>query len=147
MTRSAKTARSIKKIGRISEDTRRGIRRAFYLLGRDLAKAAKQSIIRGPKTGRLYRIKGRKNRHRASAPGEAPANLSGNLQKSIDFVVRGSNQMTFGAGNELVDYAGHLELDTKNIEGRQYLIKAIEDNERKAEQHFSSGIKSELNRK
>lgn len=147
MTKSTKTAKSIKKIGSIPEDTRRGIRRSFYLLGRDLAKDAKQSIVKGPKTGKLYRIKGRKNRHRASAPGEPPANLSGDLQKSIDFVVQGSSQMTFGAGNSLVDYAGFVELGTKNMEERTFLIRSIEDNERNAEKHFTSGIKAELNRK
>ena len=39
--------------------TRRGIRQGFFRLGKDLVKDAKQLIIKGPKTGRLYRIPGR----------------------------------------------------------------------------------------
>jgi len=137
-------AKSIAKIGTIDEDTRRGIRRSFHLLGKDLARTAKQSIIKGPKTGKLYRIKGRKNRHRASAPGEAPANLSGNLQKSIDFVVHGHSHMTFGAGNEIIDYAGYLENGTPKMSERNYLWKSIEENERNAEKYFESGIRAAL---
>jgi HK97 gp10 family phage protein len=131
----------IKKVESISESTRRGIRRAYYFIGKDLTDEAQQSIIRGPKTGNLYRIKGRKRRHRASAPGEPPANLSGTLQRSIDFEVQGSHSMEFGAE---APYAGFLELGTKNMEPREYLIRAIENNERNTEFHFERSIKSEL---
>ena len=141
-----KNAKSIQKIGQIDEDTRRGIRRSFYLLGKDLIRTAKQSIIKGPKSGKLYRITGRKNRHRASSPGEAPANLTGNLQKSVDFVVHGSDQMIFGAGNTDINYAGYLEEGTKRMAERPYLKKSLEENERNAEKYFERGIKAELRR-
>lgn len=131
----------IKQVKSLSESTRRGIRRAYYFIGKDLVDDAQQVIIRGPKTGKLYRIKGRKKRHRASSPGEPPANRTGRLQRSIDFAVKGSTSLEFGAG---VMYAGFLELGTSKMEERPYLIKAIENNERNTEFHFERNIKSEL---
>lgn len=133
--------RTFGKIADISQDTERGIRRAFYLLGKDLVAEARQLIIKGPKTGKLYRISGRKKKHRASSPGEAPANLSGNLQRSVNFLVQGSDSMKFGA---YIEYGGFLELGTSKMEARPYLIKAIDSNERNAEFHFQRNIEREF---
>jgi len=100
-------------------------------------------MMKEPKTGRLYRIysKGRKKvrggrlkagirrLHRASAPGEPPAVLTGTLWKSIThegakkqlkkgyFVSRvGSN----------IKYSFYLELGTINIKKRPWLKPALE---------------------
>jgi hypothetical protein len=131
--------------------TERSIRQSFYKIGTQLMKEARRSIIQGPKTGRVYRIKGRKRRHRASAPGEPPANLFGNLQKSVNFEVRGSKEMIFGAGNDSdVKYARILELggNTKfaTIQPRPYLIRAINEKEKQTDVIFNGNLKRDLNR-
>lgn len=107
----------INKIGRSTDE---GIRKAFFTVGTLLRKEARRSIIQGPKTGRLYRIKGR--RHRASAPGEPPANFTGTLQKSVGFKTHGKRELEFGAR---APYAAFLELGTSKMQKRPYLIRSI----------------------
>lgn len=120
--------------------TRRGIRQGFYFLGRDLMKTTKDGIKNGPKTGKIYLIKrgGRKYRHQASAPGEYPANMTGNLRRGVRFEVRGDRQLVFGAE---ADYAPYLERGTRNMADRPFLYKSIKANERNATNHFEREIK------
>jgi len=83
---------------------KKGIRNSLFEIGRENTRHL-QSLFRDEKkTGRIYFIKGRL--HQASAPGEAPAILSGNLFRSVDFNVRGSSEMTFG---EKMFYGEFLE--------------------------------------
>lgn len=98
---------------------------AFFDIGRENVDYSRQLILKPPKTGRLYRIRGRKRRHRASAPGEAPANCFGNLRKNVGFQINGADQMIFG--NRLI-YGKFLEMGTEKMEPRPYLIKAVEKN-------------------
>ena len=136
--------------------SREAIRKGFYFIGRELREEAKRSIINGPKSGRLYRIKGRKNLHRASAPGESPANLFGNLQKSIGYIVKGSDSMEFGAGGESgklhglarkdVKYARRLELGGGSVAQRPYLSKAIDAKEKQVSTIFENELKRSLNK-
>ncbi|MCK5017302.1 MAG: hypothetical protein KAS32_09530, partial [Candidatus Peribacteraceae bacterium] len=90
-----KNLRAAIQISQLSERNARGIRQAFYKLGKDLRKTASDLILEKPKHGRLYRIRRGKliRKHRASAAGEAPANLSGRLRRSLDFNVVGSERM------------------------------------------------------
>jgi hypothetical protein len=132
------------------------LRLSFYRIGKQLTKESRRNIIDGPKTGKLVRIAGRSRRHRQSAPGEAPANLFGNLQKSVGFIVNGSDQMTFGAGGSDgithgqaamdVQYARRLELGDDTVAKRPYLIKAIDEKRKQTEIIFSEELKKELNR-
>ena len=86
------------KLKNIDKLTKAGIRNAFYLLGRDLVATAKQRILSKEKSGRIYRInRGQRTiNHRASAPGESPASITGKLWRSLDFRVNGADNMTFG---------------------------------------------------
>lgn len=124
--------------------TMQGIRRAFYFIGKDLTKTARRSIIDPPKTGRVYKRttkSGRRRRHRASAPGEPPANMTGTLQKSINFLVKGSDQLEFGANAE---YAGFLELGTRKMAKREYLIRAIENRQKNTRNFFEKEIEKRV---
>lgn len=121
----------------------RGARMAFYDIGNENVKYTRMIILKGPKTGRFYRIPGRKRLHRASAPGEAPANLFGKLRKGVDFEVRGNNQMEFG---DTVQYGYWLELGSSRMEPRPHLMKAIKTNERYAEQRLGLEALKQLNR-
>jgi len=124
------------------------IRQGWFQLGTQLRKDARNEIIRGTKTGRIYRIRrGRiiKN-HQASAPGEAPANLSGNLNSSIGYQIKGSDEMEFGY--RLFGRLGHafygkwLEegAPNANIEPRPNITPTVEKNEANAQTYFFNAI-------
>ncbi len=103
-----------------------GIETALYTIGEDVGLRVKQLLTQGPKTGRVYRIRGVD--HQASAPDEAPASRTGRLVDSYDYNVHGYYQMEVG---EDAPYAGWLEDGTKNANGsvkmapRPHLIRAI----------------------
>ncbi len=121
----------------IKKNTEKGIRHGFYLLGKELVRCASQDILRKPITGRVYKYKGR--RHRASIAGEAPANRSGVLRRSLDFKVHGSDGMEFGYE---ADYGKYLE--DEQIHNRPALLISIKKNERNAANYFEQEIKKEL---
>lgn len=128
-------------IKNLSEKNKRGIRQAFYFIGRDLRNTAQKGILAKPKSGKIYYIrKGKKNaryRHQASAPGQMPANFTGKLRRSIRFLVHGWRKMEFGADAE---YAKFLEEGTSRMAARPFLIKSIELNEKNSDQHFEREI-------
>ena len=131
-----------------------GIRRAFYDIGKDLKATTNKLILDGPKTGRVYliRIDGRLKRHQASAPGEAPANLTDNLRKSIGYDVKGAEELEFGSRSgppaagvspkqNVAKYSVYLESGTSKMEPRPYLAPSIRDNQRNTQNHFERQIK------
>ena len=90
--------------------------------------------------GRVYIIGGK--RHIASKRGDSPNNLSRDLRGTIRFETQGRT-MEFGAGDQKVDYAKHLEnkagLDRPNI------VKSVEQRrseiEREVAQFFVKSLK------
>lgn len=154
--KSQKAFIHIENSGRAAKE---GVRQAFYKLGKDLKATANKLILDGPKTGRTYliRIGGRLKRHQASAPGEAPANLTGNLRKSIGFDVRGSESMEFGSRSgppaagispkqNVAAYSKYLEVGSSKIAPRPYLKPSIEENSRNAIEHFTTEITRQLDK-
>lgn len=105
-----------------------GIQSALTDIGRRNVKTARAFIKDKNKTGIVYtRIRGgRRVRHRASAPGESPANFTGFLVKQTAFEVSGHRFMKFG---NRAPYSGFLEEGTKNMAARPFLIRAIKENE------------------
>jgi hypothetical protein len=131
--------------------TRAGIRWAFFELGRDLKETANREILRKPKKGQLYIMRGpsgRRRRHRASAPGEAHANLSGKLRRSMGWTVRGSQELTFGYGvtSPAPDYAPFVEKGTRRMAARPSLGISVDGNLRNAELHFARQIMGRFER-
>ncbi len=133
----------LRDIERHSEMMARGHRLAFYNIGKENTRYTREIIKKGPKTGRLYRIPGRKKRHRASAPGEPPANLTGKLRASVQFEVKGNDQMVFG---DTVRYGYFLEMGTKKMEKRTHLIRAVKKNEAYAERELGLRPLKEIKR-
>lgn len=85
----------------------------------NVAKEMKKSILTGSKSGRQYFIKGR--RHQSSSPGQAPANSTGQLVRSIK-VKKISN------GQEVVidaEYAKFLEYGTSKMRPRPFIFPAL----------------------
>lgn len=138
----------------IDENTRQGIRQGFFRLGRLLQMNLRKEVIKRNKTGRVYSAgktkKGRQRRHRASAPGETPANRSGNYRKNIGYQIHGSESMEFGV-REGVEYAVWLEEGTKDKNGnvkiapRPGVGNTVKDTEKDAQRFFDSALESELN--
>jgi len=127
-------------------NARRGIRQGFYSFGHELRNGVRRRIKSGPKTGKLYRVKGRRRRVRASAPGEDPANRSGKLRRSVGFQVYGSDRLEFGYRNS-VDYGIFLELGTQNMEARPALKKQVDESQATARQHFDRELQKALKNK
>lgn len=130
-------------IAGLDNATRRGIRQGFFQLGHALKRTANRQILEKPKKGRVYRIRrGRTVRkHRASAPGESPANLSGKYRRSIGFKIRGSQQLIFGAGSSTVPYAKWLERGTYRMKPRPGLKNAVKATERDARKYLVNNIR------
>lgn len=113
----------------------RGIENGLYVIGDLVGNRVKQLIKQGPKTGRVYRIRGAN--HQASAPGEAPANLTGRLAKSYNYNVHGPFQMEVG---ESAPYAGFLEDGTRKIKPRPHMIRAINETQGDAVRVFHDEV-------
>jgi len=137
----------------IQEATRRAIRQSWFTVGKDLQAEANHEILKGRKTGRLYSVKGsrgRSRRHRASAPGETHANLSGRLRRSISWKVHGTDSMDFGYGvsttqsNAAPDYASFVEFGTSRMDARPSLKNAINATQRSTEQALAGAAAREF---
>ena len=102
-----------------------------------IANDMKTSVARGPKTGRIYTTRFRRNRttgrifpteqrvpHQASAPGEAPATDTGKLVGSI--VADGKGMAVYVEARSL--YAVWLEYGTRYMAARPFFMPAIERN-------------------
>lgn len=81
----------------------KGTTRAAILL----QKSAREKILNGPKSGRRY------GGHQASSPGEAPANESGQLQRSISIVKAKPGITTEASVIAGTQYAKALHFGTK----------------------------------
>lgn len=101
---------------RIPVEFRRGIRRGLHEVGDDNKKFLRKLLNQPGKHGRWYFIHGKW--HRASAPYEAPAKLTGNLLRSTDYRVRGSKSVEIG---DQKLYGKFLELGTVKMQPRPHL--------------------------
>lgn len=99
---------------------RKGVERALFDIGFDAAREAEMMINNEGRDGRLYITNGLP--HVASSPGDAPANLSGRLKKSMNFVVRG-DEVEWGS---TAGHAVFLELGTRKMDPRPFLAKVEE---------------------
>jgi hypothetical protein len=164
-------AQVFRQIARLPESMRRGLKKANLLIGPAIQKTIRRKM-EAKKSGRVYSLVefwagNRIIRHRASAPGEAPARLSGSLKASVGYVAS-MDQLIIGAGNtngevglvkqsgypgqvdlggqigfgRTVDYAARLEL----IMNRPYLKVSINENRRNTENYYYRETERELKR-
>lgn len=103
-------------IDSLGKDLELALKGALHEIGIEVRREDRKLIRSSKKTGRRY------GSHRASAPGEAPANRTGKLAKSVNFHVRNHQEMSIG---ESASYASFLENGTKRIKPRPHLIAAI----------------------
>ena len=91
------------------------------------------SIQRDPKTGAVY------GNHQASAPGQPPATDTGQLVRSIQWNVEGTEGEVVGVIRASAPYAAMLEFGTSNIAPRPYMQPGLESQRRKIEEMFRKG--------
>ncbi len=103
-----------------------GIHSALLNIGRDNVREAR-AAMRRRKTGIVYRlmINGRRINHRASAPYESPAYLTGEMSRGYKYDVSGSSFLEWG--NE-AEYSGHLEFGAPraNLLPRPHILPVVE---------------------
>lgn len=100
-----------------------GLTRKLVRLGVDVNKKFQQEYKNGIKTGRYY------GTHRASAPEETPARITGNLGRS--FQRKASKNYL-----DLIDNSGYgafLEFGTRRMKARRGVYQALEKSLRKFE--------------
>jgi hypothetical protein len=143
LIRNPSTQRAVASFGLAGQRFHSAVQSALTDIGKKNVGDTRAAILSRKKTGRIYSavVRGKRVRHRASAPGEVPANLSGDLQRSIAFIVNGGNQMTFGANTK---YARWLEEGTKNMAPRPYMIKIVGRNLGYAYNRLSGYVLAEL---
>jgi hypothetical protein len=174
---SNETQKVVTQIREMRGNLIKGIRKGFYDIGKDLVSDAKKYIDE-PKHGRQYltrvgRAKFKRYTwgaahsidklkagrvHIASAPGEAPAILTGRLKRSVDFLVVGADRLDYGVFKERYgcDYAKYLEYkdlvrmiggtESKRIAPRPFISRAYKENREKIPLRIEQAIKQELNK-
>ena len=136
----------------------RAISNSLYIVAQNAVTIARKSIMKGPKSGRLYGAaadvskvtKGGKGHkaalkrvHRASRRGEAPANDTGNLVRSIFAIApsgAGAVKVAYLRAN--ADYAKALEYGTRFIRPRPFAEPAA----KQAAHKFPAILKAEMKR-
>ena len=139
VTVNAKSRKTLIEIGKSSKKIEKGIRNAFYEIGKENQRYLQRRILAKDKTGKIYPYKG--GSHRASAPGEFPANRSGNLRKSVGYVLQGSSSLEFGVEAE---YGKYLEEGTKHIKPRKLVGETAREKQRDAVNAFLKHTDKEI---
>lgn len=126
----------------VPQAVRRGALLGLRAVGLLIQNEARKSILRGPKSGRIYQKYNPKRKHQASAPGQPPASDTGTLVRSIIVeVVETSLTVIVSAGTK---YAKMLEYGTKKMLARPFLIPALEAVKEKAKAIVTKYIRAEL---
>lgn len=107
---------------------------ALALMGQGFAQ---KSILRGRKSGRIYKRGSRT--HQASAPGEAPANDLGFLAQNVK--AESTEAMTASLIS-LAPYSVHLEYGTRNMAARPFLRPAGKEAAAKAHEVLNAYVKA-----
>ena len=97
-------------------------RRRMLRAGIRVVETHAKDSMNGPKSGRVYIINGRE--HQASAPGEPPAVVYGNLKNSIKVQEVTDDHATLAATGE---YAVPLEYGTARMAARPFMRPAAYD--------------------
>lgn len=114
---------------------------ALLQVGQDLVRFAQTGIERQIKKGRVYGVKRKGGRkvlvpyraglpsHTASAPGQFPAILNGDVLRSIRFDKRGAREIEFGSTDPKAVW---LENGTGRMKARPTLARAVKERQKNA---------------
>ena len=126
MKSGSQNRRTFIRINNLDKNVKREIHGALCEIGQSHTVHCRHLIFRR-KTGRIYVIKGAF--HQASAPGEPPANLSGELARHVGYVVAGHLEMEFGDKSQQgkAPYGMFLEGGTRKIKPRPHISRTVKD--------------------
>ena len=83
-------------------------------------------VLSGNRHGRTYRVPGTQRTYTASAPGEPPAQATGELRQSVKTELTGDARQTVGIVGSDKKYAPMLEYGTRHIRPRPWLRISFE---------------------
>jgi len=124
-----------------------GVRRGLLAVAPEIKREVRR-LIRDPnKTGRIYHIGGKI--HQASAPGEAPANLTGRLAQSVGSKVTGYSRLTILDRDHIAPHGKWMEYGTRDgrIAPRPHLRPAALSKSREVIQAIEQGVKRQMGKK
>ena len=116
-----------------------GIKDGLHEIGAENVRHMRKLIRDKNKTGRLYFFRGRI--HQASAPGQAPANMSGRLARTAKYKVRGTYQMEFG---DQKFYGKFLEEGTSKMAKRPHVVRTVREKERDSLRSLSLNVRRRI---
>ncbi|MCH9735866.1 MAG: hypothetical protein K0U78_15160 [Actinomycetia bacterium] len=125
ITTNKKTRDVLVQIKDLSKNSQEGIKEGFERMGSGLVRTFQNQILNEPKFGNNYRVRdedGVVRIHRASAPKQTPALLTGDYFEKVFSKPHGANGLEFGNASE---HASYLELGTKHMKARPGLFNAI----------------------
>lgn len=131
--------------------TQKGLTKAWELIGKDWQRTTAKEIKRKPKAGHLYIIEvppgsRRFRRHRASAPGETHAEITGKLRRSLGRQTRGHLDLTVGYLKRPPVYGRDLELGRRRVRARPTIRNGMRAVVRNAQNYFGRRIILTINR-
>ena len=92
--------------------------------------------LTGPRSGRTYKVPGTQRTYTASAPGQPPAQVTGELRQSISSEVEGEGKKIVGRVGSDKKKAPMLEFGTKNMAPRPFLRPTFEKTAGKVKEIF-----------
>ncbi len=125
------TKHTLRKLHEMPDNGRRAIMDTFRFMGVKLKKKISADIKnKNNKTGRTYIVRNRRGRrvaHRASAPFETHADLTGTLRRALSWKTRGTNSLLIGygvAGRPSPEYA-RIEFGIGDIDPRPSILNTL----------------------
>lgn len=95
------------------------------------------NTLTGNRSGRTYKVPGTQRTYTASAPGEPPAQRTGELRQSVKGTVHTEGKKLIGKVGTDKDYGLSLEKGTKKMAPRPWLQPSFEKSEGKIKDIFN----------
>lgn len=92
----------------------------------NIARNETLKTLSGNRSGRTYKVPGTSRTYTASAPGEAPAQATGELRQSVKAAVDIEGSNIIGRVGTDLEYAPCLEYGTENMAARPWLRVSCE---------------------
>ncbi len=127
------------KLSKVHAQLKTQLTLQFYKDANNLRNLMVMKIMRGPKSGKVYE-KSDNISHVASAPGQPPANDTGNLAGSI-LIIKNGEQIVVSIG---AYYASILEFGTSKIAERPFIRPSFMELKPKMEENIKELIKQAL---
>lgn len=127
----------IKGLDKYKRKQGKQLMKAAHASGLVVQNEARRSVLKGPKTGKIYK-RGRKE-HQASAPGEPPASDTGTLANRIIVSVDATKLSVKVIAKTL--YSWFLEYGTKRMKPRPFMFPALLNKRKQIAAIFNASLR------